>query len=461
MHSLLLQSPHRQKYVGYMPLHSFSDTHCHSGGFAEVAAVILYTSALAAIMSTTDSVLISISQIITSDILYPMRPNATPSQVAWFGRFVSAVVAALSLAVGLSWKGSITLLFQIGMPIAMQIVPTFLIGLFYPKRVHPWSIAFPAMMSIIAAIFVQIFYSNTALLPATLVTILNSALIVIFESARLIRNGEIRFSLAALWKKSTASASGTDAENDAKDEDDTLLDSVLDSNDVREDSFPERGEWDKPKTKRFGSQSLSPKLLNTMMEGVVEPIKNYQYCLLMALAITLTTPLVPEFQPPFGDYGELAPNTVNGLPWWVFKALILLVVSSLVTLPMVLSIQDDFPFDVESLLRSGISPDVVELEPKEKGGRSRYDEINLSAVSRRKMIRRETICIRKANVEAKIRAESLVKKEGDTVDARDHLRTLVKDPTSRFRIQVDEDPIEEVSEEEIPANDVKLEEGAQ
>ena len=60
------------------------------GGFGEVAAVILYTSALAAIMSTTDSsVLISISQIITSDILYPMRPNATPSQVAWFGRFVS------------------------------------------------------------------------------------------------------------------------------------------------------------------------------------------------------------------------------------------------------------------------------------------------------------------------------------------------------------------------------------
>ena len=116
------------------------------GGFGEVAAVILYTSALAAIMSTTDSVLISISQIITSDILYPMRPNATPSQVAWFGRFVSAAVAALSLIVGLTWKGSITLLFQIGMPIAMQIVPCFFIGLFYQNPVHPWSVELPAMM---------------------------------------------------------------------------------------------------------------------------------------------------------------------------------------------------------------------------------------------------------------------------------------------------------------------------
>ncbi|KAL7542447.1 hypothetical protein ACHAWF_007185 [Thalassiosira exigua] len=33
-----------------------------------------------------------------------MRPNATPGQVAWFGRFVSFAVASLSLIVGLSWK---------------------------------------------------------------------------------------------------------------------------------------------------------------------------------------------------------------------------------------------------------------------------------------------------------------------------------------------------------------------
>src|SRR5210317_58337 len=68
-------------------------------------------------MSTTDSILISISQIITSDIIYPMRPQATPKQVNWFGRAVSFVVAALSLVLALTWKGSIIKLYEVGAPI--------------------------------------------------------------------------------------------------------------------------------------------------------------------------------------------------------------------------------------------------------------------------------------------------------------------------------------------------------
>ena len=198
------------------------------------------------------------------------------------------------------------------MPIAMQIVPAFIIGLFYPKRVHPWSIAIPAMMTIVAAIFIQIFYSSTALLPATLATLLNFALVIIFESGRLIKNGELRLSLLPWSSKSSSSESVTNGE-----EDEVLLHSVLDANGKRDDAFPDRGDWDKPKTQRFGFQALSPELLNTMMTGVVEPVKNYQYCLLMALAITITTPLTPEFQPPLGEDGtfDSSVNTVNGLPW--------------------------------------------------------------------------------------------------------------------------------------------------
>ena len=99
------------------------------------------------------------------------------------------------------------------MPIAMQIVPAFFIGLFYPKRVHPWSIAIPAMMTIVAAIFIQIFYSSTALLPATLATLLNFALVIIFESGRLIKNGELRLRLP--WSsKSSSSESVTNGEED-------------------------------------------------------------------------------------------------------------------------------------------------------------------------------------------------------------------------------------------------------
>lgn len=311
-------------------------------------------------------------------------------------------------------------------------------------------------LAIIAAVFVQIFYSSTALLPATLVTLLNVALVIIFEGSRLIRNGGLKMP----WSKSSASAPGTDNE---EEEEEILLDSVLDNEDEREDAFLDRPAWDIPLTKRFGHQALSPKLLNAMMTGVVEPVKNYQYCLLMAFAITMTTPLAPEFQPPLEEDGtfEYAVNTINGLPWWVFKAIILLFVSSLVSIPMILSIQDDFPYDEKSLLRSGINPDVVDLEPDEKGGRKNYDDVNEAARFRRVMIRAETIRIRKANVEAKRRAESLVKKEGDTLDARDHLRSLVKNPTMRnVKFAIEEDPIEEEVSGEVdnedPADEIEM-----
>ena len=54
------------------------------------------------------------SQIVTTDILYPMRPSSTPQQVAWMGRGVSVVISALSLILAMSWKGSIILLFELG-----------------------------------------------------------------------------------------------------------------------------------------------------------------------------------------------------------------------------------------------------------------------------------------------------------------------------------------------------------
>jgi hypothetical protein len=41
--------------------------------------------------------------------------------------------------------------------------------------------------------------------------------------------------------------------------------------------------------------------------------------------------------------------------------------SSLLTLPIILGIPDDFPFDKEAMLKSGIEADIVELEPEEKG----------------------------------------------------------------------------------------------
>ena len=65
------------------------------------------------VLCPVDSVLISISHIITSDFIYPARPQATPNTIAWAGRFVSLCVCALALIVSMTWKSGITLLMQV------------------------------------------------------------------------------------------------------------------------------------------------------------------------------------------------------------------------------------------------------------------------------------------------------------------------------------------------------------
>jgi SSS family solute:Na+ symporter len=70
------------------------------GGFATGAGVICVTASLAAIMSTADSLLIAVSQLITVEIVYPLRPTASPTEIAMVGKAVSLFSALLAVLVG-------------------------------------------------------------------------------------------------------------------------------------------------------------------------------------------------------------------------------------------------------------------------------------------------------------------------------------------------------------------------
>ena len=234
-----------------------------------------------------------------------MRPQATPKQVNWFGRAVSFVVAALSLVLALTWKGSILKLYVVGAPIAMQLLPPFLIGLFMKHRPHPWSIAFPTLASIVASVLIIALYTPpVAIHEATIVLLLNCAAMVLCELGRLVWTGKLRFNAATLHSL-----------RNHKEKDDEESDEV-DQRD-RQDPFPDRPAWDKPKVARFGQHSLSPRLLDKMMTGVQEPIKNGQYVLLIIIVATMTVPLTPESQPALenGVWVTL-PATIRGLTWW-------------------------------------------------------------------------------------------------------------------------------------------------
>lgn len=284
-------------------------------GFPEGAAIILYCAALAAVMSTTDSVLISISQIVTTDVLYPMRPDSTPQQVAWMGRAVSAVIASLSLIVALSWKGSIILLAELGLPISMQMVPAFLMGLFSKYRVHPWSLAIPALVMMISTFIMLALWKDMKVHPGVFTFLANVAGIIVFEVVRLIWTGQWR----RVWTRVQTRLKGGQkmAASVENNENSVSADEDEEEDHYGQDAFPNRPKWDKPKVKRFGVNSLSPRLLDTMMKGVDEPFRDYKFILFAILAYTITTPLVAELQPPLENgVWTYLPPVVGGVPAW-------------------------------------------------------------------------------------------------------------------------------------------------
>ena len=65
-------------------------------------------------------------------------------------------MAALALIIGLSWKGSINLLFQLNEPFSMQLFPAFMLGLLSPTLFHPWSMASGAMAGMLATIILEV-----------------------------------------------------------------------------------------------------------------------------------------------------------------------------------------------------------------------------------------------------------------------------------------------------------------
>jgi Na+/proline symporter len=70
------------------------------GGFPYFIGLIAVTASLAAIMSTADSLLIAISQIVTEEIVYPLYPEASPADMVWIGRLVSLSAAMIASLAG-------------------------------------------------------------------------------------------------------------------------------------------------------------------------------------------------------------------------------------------------------------------------------------------------------------------------------------------------------------------------
>jgi Na+/proline symporter len=75
------------------------------GGFEKGVGVIAFTSSLAAIMSTADSLIIAISHLVTVECVWPFQKGQSNWKIAWIGRLTSLAATTLACIMGIAWQG--------------------------------------------------------------------------------------------------------------------------------------------------------------------------------------------------------------------------------------------------------------------------------------------------------------------------------------------------------------------
>jgi len=338
------------------------------GGFAEMVACVGITASLAAIMSTADSLIIAISQLITVEIFYPMMPSATPQTMSWYGRGASVLAVVLALVIGLFWNEGVNDLARIQFPLTAQVIVPFLVGLFAKNRgtdVHPWCMTAALASSSIYVVGIYFGYlkqvtNNPAAIDSGITGIaIQAVLVVILESTyRLLSKNSV----------------DTTTKKDIPEESALL--------------YPNRPGWDVPKMSRFGETTLTPQMIWKSMDGIYEPMTSVYFNALMFATISFVTPLVAPSEPPLEDgVFSYLPNTVHGLPWWAFKAILLCLPPMMVLIYAIYKIPNDFPLDDEATIaKKGVDVNIVHLTPQEMGRRSSYDEQNVLIHRRRSSI---------------------------------------------------------------------------
>ncbi len=104
------------------------------GGFTMALCIMVIVGLLAAIMSTADSVLLSLSSIIAKDIIGKSTSQHMESErLTALGKKISWIIMICMVAVALQPQITLWGLIELKMQILIQIAPLFLLGLYQPK----------------------------------------------------------------------------------------------------------------------------------------------------------------------------------------------------------------------------------------------------------------------------------------------------------------------------------------
>jgi len=105
------------------------------GGWMIVLVVVVFMGALAAIMSTADSILLSLGSLISEDLLG--RPGNDPATTV-LGKRAAAIVMGIAVAIALLPRLTLWRLIELKMSLLIQCVPVFLLAIHWPAlRARP------------------------------------------------------------------------------------------------------------------------------------------------------------------------------------------------------------------------------------------------------------------------------------------------------------------------------------
>jgi Na+/proline symporter len=95
---------------------------------------IIIAAALAALMSTADSALLSISSMFTRDIYHAhFRPQSTEEELTLVGKACSWGFIIVLVLIAIGTEKTLVRLLELKFEVLIQIVPCFFLGLYWPR----------------------------------------------------------------------------------------------------------------------------------------------------------------------------------------------------------------------------------------------------------------------------------------------------------------------------------------
>lgn len=260
-----------------------------------VVVTIVLTSSLAAIMSTADSALIGLSNVISVDIFKGwLAPSYNERKLVMVGKISSIISAAICLAISIGGL-DLTKLAVLQSSVLIQCLPGFIMGFYWPGMR-----ALPVSVGMVVGLFILLLLSfgfeghNLHFAPGVWGLFANWVLTIIVQViiSKFMAN---KFPLPVLPADVQSNLDDVEMSNRTKSRGSVLGD--LNSIEVTDNS------WD-----RFGSIPLTHEVIKGYMAKIRQPISCWPLALLALISLLFHVPL-------FTTPGVRA-SFSNGMPRW-------------------------------------------------------------------------------------------------------------------------------------------------